>query len=278
MFSSIIRLGIAIFGAAILSSCGGSSGGPLTLQSTPEGLFTGTDTVTSVNPAPATNATTIQNMLVFVANTGIFYAFYFEPNSPIAPATLIGAAQGTVSFSGGGMTASNTEELSLQSGTVTYPSFAGAYNTGINIAGTFSYPLSGATSIFNINYDSAYQGVQDLSTLAGTYTGTVGTSGGSEAATFTFGTANVPANSGNQLGVATIVGVGADGCQYTGTVSPLYKGNGYTTFITSGPPPCLLPNTEFSGLIYLDTANNLLYSYAPDTARLDGLIFTGTKN
>jgi hypothetical protein len=60
-------------------------------------------------------------------------------------------------------------------------------------------------------------------------------------------------------------------------VSPLFKGNGYTTTITIGGAPCTLPNRSFSGLIYLDTANKLLYAFAPDDARTDGLIFTGTK-
>jgi hypothetical protein len=284
MFSSIIRLGVAVSSAAILSSCGGSSVTE-TQQSTPEGVFTGTVTVpvTVVSLDGAVNTIfQSQSILAFVVDSGVYYAFYTATGSPSIP---LGAAEGTFAFSGGNMTAADTENVTLPftlsggtvAGTVTNPSFTGAYNTGVNIAGTLSYPLSGATEVFNLSYNAGYQGVQDLGTLAGTYTGTVGSSSLSENATFTFSPATVPANSGNSFGVATITGTGASGCTYTGTVSPLYKGNGYTTVITSGASPCLLPGTEYTGLIYLNTTTNILYSYAPDVARTDGLIFVGTK-
>jgi hypothetical protein len=172
------------------------------------------------------------------------------------------------------------------------PTFTGAYNTGINFAGTFTYslpvdslginsntktavPSDYKTSSFNINYNTDYQNVQNLGTLAGTYVGTVATSQFSEAATFTFGPASVPANSGNAYGVALVTGTGASGCTYNGTVSPLFKGNGYTMLINSGPPPCVLPNNQFAGMVYLNVAQKQLFSFSPNAARTDGLIFSG---
>lgn len=291
MFSSIIRLGIAISGAAILSSCGGNSTSIAETQiSTPEGLYTGLNTVTLVNPNTAATITQSQNMLVFVVANGAYYMFF---SAPATPSVVTGAQAGTLSFSGGTMVGGGIVEVTLPTvttvpgvptsfGAVSSPSFTGGYNTGINFAGTLTYPAPDAngnfqTTTFNLNYNTGYQGIQNLATLAGTYTGTVGTSAAQELATFTFSPASVPANSGNQFGVAIITGQGADGCSYTGIVAPLFKGNGYTTNITSGGAPCLLPNNQFSGLIYLDTTNNLLYSYAPDTARTDGLIFFGSK-
>jgi hypothetical protein len=173
------------------------------------------------------------------------------------------------------------------------PTFTGAYNTAQNIAGVFTYPLAidnnndfktscfgtgGCTSATNsLTYDTDYQNVQNLGTLAGTYTGTVATSQFSESATFTFGPASVAANSGNAFGVGLVSGTGASGCTYNGTVSPLFKGNGYTLLLNSGGIPCALPNNQFAGLVYLYAAGNQLYSFSPNAARTDGLIFTGLR-
>jgi hypothetical protein len=171
--------------------------------------------------------------------------------------------------------------------------FTGAYNTAQNFSGVFTYPLavdSGndfKTSCFGngacngtnnyLTYNADYQNVQNLGTLAGTYNGTVATSQFSEAATFTFGPASVPANSGNAFGVGLVSGTGASGCTYNGTVSPLFKGNGYTMLLNSGGPPCALPFNQFAGLVYLYVAGNQLYSFSPNQARTDGLIFSGLR-
>lgn len=326
MFSKIIRLGVAITGAAILSSCGGSSGQTETQQSTPEGLFQGSSAV-YVNPTGALTTTTsssgvvtaapncTQNMLVFVNFAASFYSFVTSPTAS-NPAAVISASSGTLGFSGGTMNSGNVIEVTppnadvsataplgtdcgvaITSATYTVkgvpetvnnettdPNLTGGYNTAQNIAGTFTYPaiIDAAsdfkTTVFNIPYDADYQGVQSLGTLAGTYSGTVATSQLSETATFTFGPASVAANSGNQFGVGIVSGTGASGCAYTGTVSPLYRGNGYNLVLTSGAYPCMLTGTTFSGLVYLDTTHNLLYSFSPNGTRTDGLIFTGTRN
>ncbi|HSY26030.1 MAG TPA: hypothetical protein VK832_00865 [Burkholderiaceae bacterium] len=326
MFSKIIRLGVAITGAAILSSCGGDSGQTETQQSTPEGLFEGSSAV-YVNSTGAVTTTTsasgvvtpaptcTQNMVVFVNYAGAFFSFVTNPTTT-NPAAIISASSGTLTFSGGTMSAAGVIEVTppnainpsatAPNGTdcgvpitsavetingvtqvnneTTSPSLTGGYNTAQNIAGTFTYPseIDAAgdfkTTVFNINYDADYQNTQSLGTLAGTYSGTVASSQLSEAATFTFGPASVAANSANEFGVGVVSGTGASGCAYTGTVSPLFRGNGYNLVLTSGPSPCLLTGASFAGLVYLDTTHNLLYSFSPNGTRTDGLIFTGTRN
>jgi len=292
MFSTFIRLGVALSSAAILCSCGGNSVAE-TQQSTPEGLFSGTYNVTLTNPAAAT-VTCTQNVLSFVEATGSIYTFYI---SAANPASITTADEGSLSFSGGAMSSSLIEVNLPASGTlgcasagnsispngVYGSSLVGAYNVGQNIGGTLNYATADAngytnTTTFNLPYDTDYQGVQNLATLAGTYTGTVGTSQFSEAATFTISQASVPANGGNSLGVSLLSGTGASGCAYTGSVSPLYKGNGYSVVIASGPSPCLLPGQQFAGLIYLNTKTNILYSFSPNAARTDGIIFSGTRS
>jgi hypothetical protein len=310
MFSTFIRVGVALFSAAILCSCGGNSVAE-TQQSTPEGLFSGQYLVCMLNPnnassstcpvpspapaalVPPNPVTCTQNVLTFVTSSGTFYTFY---PSAANTALLTTADQGTLSFSGGVMSASTALEVNLPGsatlgcgttaispkGVYSY-NMTGGYTVGQNISGSLIYPTADAngyfdTTTFSLSYNSDYQGVQNLATLAGTYTGNVGTSQNSEAATFTISPASVPANGGNSLGVSLLSGTGVSGCAYTGSVSPLYKGNGYSVVITAGPSPCLLPGQEFAGLIYLNTKTNILYSFAPNQARTDGIIFSGTRS
>jgi|GEM_PF-2830911 len=191
-------------------------------------------------------------------------------------------------------TPQSAPDSAVQVGNATTSStFTGGYNTGQNISGSFTYPLAvdnandfetvtmgllPANSSNNyLAYSTDYQNVQNLGTLAGTYTGTVGTSQFSEAATFTFGPASVPANSGNAFGVGLVTGTGASGCVYNGTVSPLFKGNGYTILLNTGNPPCALANTQFAGVVYLYVAGNQVYMFAPNLAHNDGVIFSGIR-
>lgn len=300
MLSTFIRVAVALSSAAILCSCGGNSVAE-TQQSTPEGLFSGTYAVTMTQSSSANKVTCAHNVLTFVEASGTVYTFY---PSAADPAVVTTADQGSLSFSGGVMASANTLELNLPgsatlgcpgaitpSGVYSY-AMNGTYVVGSNLTETLIYPSADAngwtnstTTLNNATppvttmvYDIDYQGVQNLATLAGTYTGMVGTSQKKEAATFTISPPSVPANGGNALGVSLLAGTGASGCAYTGSVSPLYKGNGYTVLITSGPSPCLLPNQQFSGLMYLNAKTNILYSFAPNQARTDGVIFSGTRS
>lgn len=292
----------------MLCSCGGNSVAE-TQQSTPEGIFTGQYKVTltnqSVSPA-VTEPVCTENVITFAVATGSIYTFYPSTNNP---AVLNAADAGSLTFGGGAMSATLQEVISPASvpgagnsgspyaaiagnfsqlcdyftGGIASANLTGAYNTGINIAGTltFSGPdVNGwfnTTSVNNLTYDSDYQGVQSLSTLAGTYNGYVSTSQSAEPATFTIAPASVPANAGSDLGVSVLTGTGASGCTYTGSVSPLFKGNGYSVSMSSGPAPCKLPQTQFGGLIYLNTSTNILYSFAPNGGRSDGILFSGTR-
>jgi len=304
MFSTFIRLGAALSCAAMLCSCGGNSVAE-TQQSTPEGIFAGQYKVTltnqNVNPA-VTVSTCSENVITFAVATGSIYNFYPSANNP---AVLNAADYGILSFGGGAMSSSLLEVVSPASNSASSGSYSfasqyspvcdnfnnslaaanltGAYNTGINIAGTLTFSSPDAagyinTTSFNMNYDADYQGVQSLSTLAGTYNGYVSTSQFAEPASFTIAPASVPANAGNSLGVSVLTGTGASGCSYTGSASPLYKGNGYNVVMSSGPAPCKLPQAQFSGLMYLNTSTNILYTFAPNSGRSDGVLFSGKRS
>ena len=301
MFSTFIRLGLALSSAAVLSSCGGNSVAE-TQQSTAEGLFSGTYNVYLGATSPATTGTPTctQNVLTFVEATGLAYNFY---PSAANPALLYAADEGSLAFGGNVMSSTNMLQVSLPGSPIpgctpvaasranSY-ALTGSYVTGQSMSGTISYPLAvngqyiistfgitNATGAVNssFTYDTDYQGVQDLSHLAGTYSGMIGTSLSNDPVSFTISPPSVPANSGNSLGVSIMTGTTASGCIYVGSVSPLFKGNGYTATLTSGPT-CLLPTTQFSGLLYLNSKTNIAYAFMPNAARSDGLVFSGTRN
>ena len=48
--------------------------------------------------------------------------------------------------------------------------------------------------------------------------------------------------------------------------------------MSTGAAPCNLPQTQFSGLIYLDTKTNILYSFSPNSSHSDGVLFSGTRS
>lgn len=313
MFSTFIRLGAALSCAAMLCSCGGNSVAE-TQQITPEGIFTGNLVVTRTDSAGAVvkyangNSTCTESVIQFALVTGSIYSFY---PSPAHPEVLNAADFGGLTFGGNAMSASMLEVIAPASvaggsaygsiasglyssmcdnfaGNVASANMVGGYQTGINLNETLTfsgtdasgYTNSTTTDATTLLYDTDYQGVQSLSTLAGTYNGYVSTSQFSEPATFTIGPASMPANADNSLGVSVLTGTGASGCTYSGSVSPLFKGNGYTISISTGAAPCKLPQTQFGGLIYLKTSvtPNILYSFAPNSGHTDGVIFSGTRS
>ena len=314
MFSTFIRLGAALSCAAMLCSCGGNSVSE-TQQSTPEGIYTGKYDVKLTAADGTVETPCTESVITFAVATGSIYTFYPSTSNP---AVLNAADYGALSFGGGVMSSSLLEVTAPAAvpftapasdptetnpyagiagqysglcdyfgGNVAAANMTGGYNTGVNLAETLTFSAADFRTWFNTTqtdsntlvYDADYQGVQSLSTLAGTYNGYVSTSQNSELATFTIGPASVPANAGNSLGVSILTGTGASGCTYTGSVSPLYKGNGYTVSMTSGSgAACKLPQTQFGGLMYLNTKTNILYSFAPNAGHTDGVIFSGTRS
>lgn len=249
MHSNMIKT-IAAFGAmAILSGCGGG-GIAESQQSVPEGLFVGTD---SAN----------RNQVVFVTSASLgslMYTFYTSGS----PAALAGGIHGSLVYSGGTITTSPLYDLNISAKTSTTPAVTGSYTTGQNLALTFVYPDNSQIT-FSGNYDTGYQGIQNIATLAGKYRGTIGSLGNTDQATFTIGLDG------------TVTGSGDQGCTYRGSAYPLGKGNGYNISLTTGPAPCAIVAQTTGGLAYLDVAKKTLYFLAPiGTNQGDGLVFKGT--
>ncbi len=141
---------------------------------------------------------------------------------------------------------------------------AASYAARQSLNGSIMYPgANGAT--FTSTFDPAYDTTPSLASLAGTYTGQAGSSGGVQSATVT-----VASN-----GVFT--GVEADGCTFTGTASPRVRGNIFDQSVTFGGAPYEFAGSTLVGIAYLDVPNRRLYGAAPVSNRTNAVIFSGTK-
>ena len=252
-------LGIAI--ALTMSGCGGGSDStpapapapaptpaPAPASSSAEGLWSG-----STN----TNRTVVGVVL----DDGTYYFLYSVPaNSNL----IAGVVQGNGISNNGSFTSANARDFNLEGSGVLSATISGSYAERQSLSGSIIYSgVVGAT--FTSTFVPAYDATPSLASLAGTYTGQSGSSGGVESTTVT-----VASN-----GVFT--GVGASGCSFTGTFTPRVHGNIFDGSLTYGGAPCLLPGSTVVGIAYLDVSNNRLYAAAPTSNRADGVIFLGTK-
>jgi hypothetical protein len=243
-------IGVAVASSFALSGCGGSLGGTLGQASTAEGLFVGNT---------STNRTTVK----FVVNTGAYYIFYSAVNNP---EMIAGAVQGTSLQSNGTFTSSDAIDVNLEGLGVLPAAVAGSYVTAQSFTATVTYASANQAFTLADTYSpTGYQAAPNLATLAGTYSGKGGTSATGETHTMSISA------------TGAVSGFGTGGCNYSGTVLPLAKGNGYAISIGFGAAPCAFPNVIISGLAYLDSANKRLYATGLLPDRTDGFVFSGTK-
>ena len=242
-------LGIAL--ALTVGGCGGesnSNSAPATTSGSAEGLYSG-----STN----TNRTIVSVVL----DDGTYYFFYSVPANPNL---IAGVLQGNGTSNNGSFTSADARDFNIEGLGVLSATIAASYAARQSLSGSITYPgASGAT--FTSTFDPAYDTTPSLASLAGTYTGQAGSSGGVQSATVT-----VASN-----GVFT--GVEADGCTFTGTASPRVRGNIFDQSVTFGGAPCEFAGSTLVGIAYLDVPNRRLYGAAPASNRTNAVIFSGTK-
>ena len=168
-------LGIAI--ALTVAGCGGggdSNPTPAPASSSAEGLWSG---------STATNRTIVGVVL----DDGTYYFLYSVPANP----TLIaGVVQGTGTSSNGSFTSANARDFNLEGLGVQSATISGSYAVRQSLSGSVLYSgVVGAT--FTSSFDPAYDTTPSLASLAGTYSGQVGSSGGVESATVTIAATGV---------------------------------------------------------------------------------------
>ena len=242
-------LGIALGLSA--SGCGGdqTSDQNTTLPSarTAEGLWAGT---TNTN----------RTLTTAVLDDGTFYFFY---SFAVNPNQIAGVIQGTGTSNNGNFTSPNTKDfgigVAVQDATISADIAARQF-----LNGSISYSGAG-TVTFTSSYNTAYDTVPTVASLAGVYTGQAGSSGGVQ-------TANV-----TTAADGTFTGTEQSGCTFTGTVTARARGNVFDQSITFGGAPCFFSGSTFRGIVYFDIPTRRLLAVAPNSLRTDAAIFFGTK-
>jgi hypothetical protein len=144
-------------------------------------------------------------------------------------------------------------------------SVSGSYSYKKSFSGFATYPALNQTVSVAGSYNADYEITPTLAAVAGTYSGRVGHPRGVESATLTVSSSGV------------VSGRGSSGCVVTGSLTPRAKGNAYTTRITFGSTPCLLPGVTLTGASYFDRTTKRLYAVGMTSARDNGMIFAGSK-
>jgi hypothetical protein len=249
-------LAVLVASGFVIIGCGGRGGGDSsapasTPQATniPQGLYKGT----------TSNGRLITGL---VLDDGTYYVLY---SSDSIKSLIAGVVQGTGTALDGSFSSINGKDINLEGAGVLSANVSASFVLSSTLNGSLTYPSLNQTLTFTSTYDQKYELVPSLATIAGTYSGWVGSPVGVEDATIIVSTSGA------------VTGHGSSGCNFSGTVAPRSKGNAYNAIITFASSPCLFPNTAVTGGAYFDAATKRLYAVGLKTARDTGFIFSGVK-
>ncbi|HZT56151.1 MAG TPA: hypothetical protein VFA35_07995 [Burkholderiaceae bacterium] len=233
--------------AAIVTACGGGGGNDSPSgASTAQGLYIG-------------STSTGRAVTGLVLSDGTTYVLYSSASSP---SVIAGVVQGTVGTTASDFRDQDARDFNLEGFGVLAATVAGTYVTKRSVSGTIFYAKSSVA--FTGTYSSDYELKPSLSTIAGSYSGQVASSAGTQTAAFTISSTGAVAGS-------------SGGCAATGQFTPRADGNAYDTTVTFGAAPCLFAGQTLTGIAYFNVATKRLYAAAPNAARTDGVLFVGTK-
>lgn len=261
MDKSLLKL-FALVSFSVLASCGGDGGDPAMPAPPP-----GPPAPPAPPPSPAGfyvgtygAGPTLRDVSTLILEDGRVYALYSGPAGG-PPTGIAGAVIGNGVTTGNSFTASPIRDFNFETPSVTIGSLSATFTTRSSISGTVSAAVPSVP--FTGTYSTGYENAPSLATAAGTYTGIVGFSAGSEAATVVV----------DPSGAITATSVG--GCNLSGTAGLHATGNVYDVSITVGAGCVFPPATVFTGHGYLN--GNVLYSMVLNPGLTDGLIFSGTR-
>jgi hypothetical protein len=249
-----IKRSLTMFAAAVaLASCGGGGGSssstaPAPDLGTAEGLWNGT-------------TGDGRSFSGLVLDDGTYWFLY---SAAANNAVLAGAVQGTGTSSGGQFTSSNGLNFSFEGDGILSFTMSGTYTANSQLGGTLTY--SAGTNTFTSTYDTDYDLVPSLATIAGNYSGQAVT------ANSVAETTTVMVASGG-----AITGSSAGGCTFSGSATPRASGNVYDITVTFGGGVCDNGSSTVTGVAYYVAANNALIGTALNSARTNGFIFVGSK-
>lgn len=249
----MLRQCFTLFGIALTlsaSGCGNQTPDQtpqLPSANTAEGLWAGT-------------ANTNRTLTTAVLDDGTYYFFY---SAAANPNQIAGVIQGTGTSNNGSFTSPNTKDFGI--GVAVQEAIISAdIAARQSFNGSIAYSGAG-TVTFTSSYNTAYDTVPTVASLAGVYTGQAGSSGGVQ-------TANITAAADG-----TFTGTEQSGCTFTGTVTARTRGNVFDQSMTFGGAPCFFSGSTFRGIVHFDIPTRRLLAAAPNNARTDAAIFFGTK-
>lgn len=234
-----------------VSGCGGGGGdgGSSAPATSAEGLWLGT----------TSNGRTIAGL---VLDDGTYWVLYSLVGNS---AVIAGAVQGNGTSQSGSFTSSNGKDFNLEGYGVSDVTVSASYVAKQSLNGTILYTATGDQVAFVSSYDSDYDLTPSLAAVAGTYSGSAATSGGTESATVTISAAGA------------VSGSSAGGCNFSGSASPRAHGNVYNVSITFAGGACANGTNTVSGVAYFDAPTRQINSAALNSTRTNGFIFVGTK-
>lgn len=198
--------------ALVLAGCGGGGGGDSGPALSVDGFWSGDEFALLVTP------------------TGEVWGVEAVEGSTSTYALL----KGVITTSGTSFTVPFTRYFGSDALSATA---SGSFDPKATLSGTVTAP-GVAAAPFSSVYDSAYEGVPNLASLAGTYDYSSGT------LTLT--------STGGLSGLS-------EGCAFNGHVTPDASGkNFYRVALTFGPSPCELPGAAASGVLVQSEPNQLV--------------------
>lgn len=267
---SLLKLLAAVVGTtALLAGCGGgSSGGSGTTTS-------GSGTSAPPVAPPTTVISSVfdgqtdsnQPITTFLLNDGSFFTVYSDPS---APQNFVGAIVGDGTVANGSLASASAYDIGLSgsgANTASAVSVSASYVEKTSLSGFVTNTATNVTTSFVGSYNSSYETLPALSSVAGTYTGTIATK--------------------DQVEAQIQLKVGADGalsgslpcgCEITAKLLPGSDGTAYdaTLAFTGGTHP--FSGQSFAGNVYFDAATNRLYIVGKISGSGESAVFVGTRS
>ncbi|WP_213762770.1 hypothetical protein [Caballeronia sp. dw_19] len=271
----IKRLALPVLLTSILTACGGGGNSSSSTPPPPDsfvGIYNGTTSDSRV----------IESM---VLTNGTYYYFYSGlPTTTVVPASGTTAATtttttnpvggviiGTGSGKGGSFSSSTALDYQVQttglSTGVAASTLSASYVTAASMSGTITHNGDGIATTFSSTYDSALSSATPaLTTVAGIYTGTVGTTaGGTEDLTMSV------------LPTGAVTGASASGCFFSGTIAPHLTNNAYDLNITFAATTCTYNSLNMLGMGLYDSTTTTLYGATVKADNTGGIVFVVSK-
>lgn len=181
---------------ALLAGCGGGggdAGSSGAATASPQGIWTGRATV---------SGSTLDVTLV-VLDDGTYYGLYGTGG------TSNGLIQGSGTVAADKFTSSNGRDYAFGAGTAAGFALSATFAAKNSINGTATYPAPvSASAAYALTYDATYDTAASLATLAGSYTGSLGSLDGVGAVTLTI------ASTGAYTATTAL------GCKVSGSLTP----------------------------------------------------------